>query len=502
MATGEPISKNLSELRTSDDVNVFNYESFWQAPQAASVNIMWLGQLFAIMCLSSQFQQLVLAPSAPSAPTPLVLSPGQDHELAIATFQAKSVECLILGHYTKGGPYVLETLILYFLSEIFPLKEVDVDIWMLVGTIVQVAMHMGYHRDAAHFPQNITPFAGEMRRRVWSMVVQLDFSISTQLGLPRLVSQANTAEPRNLADSDFDESTAELPPSRPQIEVTPILYTLAKLRIISVGIQISDLTTEPRTYPYNEVLHLDQQINEAMDSLPSSMKWEGLSSSLTATSLVLIQRIWLNMCIQRLKVVLHKKFLVPSSSERQQYAYSRSTCLAAAMRILEFQHLIDEETRPDGRLYQIRWRVSTAVTQEFLLATSVLCLYLQTRVQNHERHPQPQQQYSLEDAEAALQENRIRQLLQTSMDIWLRLSAESTEARRAAEALRYVLRETEPFQVALHNAISGHSPAPLDFQGFVQPMPNYNSAGVEFEGIEDFRLFSGLVGVITKNGKY
>lgn len=129
------------------------------------MNIMWLGQLFAIMCLSSQFQHLVLGPSAP---TPIVMSPGQDKEQAIATFQARSVDCLILGRYTEGGSHVLETLILYFLSEVFPLKEVDVGIWMLVGTIVQVAMHMGYHRDAANFPQNTTPFTGEMRRRVWS----------------------------------------------------------------------------------------------------------------------------------------------------------------------------------------------------------------------------------------------------------------------------------------------------------------------------------------------
>lgn len=424
---------------------------------------MWLGQLFAIMCLSSQFQQLVLAPSAL---TPLTMSPGQDNELAIATFQAKSVECLILGHYTEGGPYVVEILILYFLSEVFHLKEVDVGIWMLVGTIVQVAMHMGYHRDAVHFPKSITPFAGEMRRRVWAMVIQIDFSISTQLGLPRLISQSNTTEPRNLYDSDFDESTTELPPSRPQTEVTPILYTLAKLRILSVGVQISDLISEPREYSYSEVLRLDQQINEAMDSLPSSMKWEGLSASLTATPLVLVQRIWLNMCIQRLKVVLHKRFLAQSFTERQQYTYSRSTCLTAATKILEFQHIIDEETRPDGRLYHIRWRVSTAMTQEFLLVTSVLCLYLQTRVQNQEQHPHPQQRYSLEDAEVAVQDDRIRQLLRASLDVWLRLRADSTEARRAAEALRYVLRETGSF--ALESTTSGPSSHSVDFQGRIE----------------------------------
>ncbi|KAH8759318.1 hypothetical protein F5883DRAFT_681775 [Diaporthe sp. PMI_573] len=329
------------------------------------------------------------------------------NDLDMAT--AKSAECLILGNYTEGGPHVLETLILYFMSEIFPLKEVEVGIWMLVGTIVQVAMHMGLHRDPAHFPKSITPFAGEMRRRVWSMVVQIDFSTSTQLGLPRLVSQANTAEPRNLFDSDFDESTAELPPSRPETEVTPILYTLAKLRILSIGIRISDLITEPRRYTYSE---------------------DGISFSLTATPLVLIQRIWLNMGIQRLKVILHKRSLALSSSEQQQYAYSRSTCLTAAINILEIQHLVDEKTRPDGRLYQIRWR----------------------------RH-------SAEDSELALHD-RIQQRLQRSLDIWLRLSADSTGARRAAEVLRYVLRATGP--LALESAISACSPAPLDLNGRIE----------------------------------
>ncbi|KAJ6036784.1 fungal specific transcription factor domain protein [Penicillium herquei] len=93
---------------------------------------------------------------------------------------------------------------------------------------------MGYHRDAKHF-SSISPFDGEMRRRVWAMIVQLDSSVSTQLGLPRLVkeSDTNTAEPRNLVDSDFDEDISILPPSRPEIEVTPTLYVLTKLRLLS-----------------------------------------------------------------------------------------------------------------------------------------------------------------------------------------------------------------------------------------------------------------------------
>lgn len=388
----------------------------------------------------------------------------------VERFREKTVQCLILGGYARGGPYVLETLILYFLVEVFPLKEIDIGIWILVGNIVQIATYMGYHRDAAHFP-SISPFAGEMRRRLWSMIIQIDFSIATQLGLSRLIketTQSNTAEPRNLLDSDFDEHTVELPPSRPETEVTPILYTLAKLRILSVGARINDLTTaaEPgRLYPYAQVVDLDRRIDQTRDRLPPYMKWENLNSALTSPPLVIMQRIWLEICIQRLKMLLHKKFLLLSSSsplgglvhEQDQQALSRSICVTSAARILEFQHLIDEETGVDGRLFQIRWRVSTALTHEFLLATSVLCFYLQSQCSEsatQSSRPSPTQQHQPHQAASAATDRdidlveRAKRLLRTSQVIWRRQGSDSTEARKAYTALCYVLGNSEPMTEA------------------------------------------------------
>jgi hypothetical protein len=355
-----------------------------------------------------------------------------------------------LGRYTNGGPDVLETLILYFLSEVFLLKEIDSGIWVLVGSIVQIATFMGYHRDAAHFP-HISPFEGEMRRRVWSMIVQMDSSIATQVGHVRLIkgNETNTAEPRNLADSDFDETTTDLPLSRRETEVTPILYSLAKQRLCSVEVQVFELVNDVQPYPYFKVTQLDKQIDEAQAALPPYMKWEDLAHSLGLPLLVMMQRIWLEICIQRLKMVLHKKSLstIPGTNEQANDLHvlaSQSTCVAAAARILEFHHLIDEETRADGRLYQIRWRASTALTNDFLLATSVLGFYLQTCVNAApERLGQPQHQAVLVD--------RTRSLLKTSQAIWLSLSVDSAEARKAYSAIRYVLGDcgmpSEPIDV-------------------------------------------------------
>ncbi|KAJ5713463.1 fungal specific transcription factor domain protein [Penicillium malachiteum] len=364
-------------------------------------------------------------------------SQTRDSPALIEIYKAKAIQCLLLGHYTNGGPHVLETLILYFLIENFYLKDMEIGIWVLVGQIVQIAIHMGYHRDAKHF-SSISPFDAEMRRRVWAMIVQLDSSVSTQLGLPRLVkeSDTNTAEPRNLLDSDFDEDTSILPPSKPETDVTPTLYALAKLRLLPVGASVAEIAMEPHSHPYTEILNIDKRIDEARDKIPSSLKWTGLASSLNVPSQTMIQRIWLEVIIQELKIVLHRKFLEPARLD-VQHDYSRLTCLDAAMRILELQHLVDEETQIGGLLYQSRWRVSSAFINDFLLATSVLCLYVQT---HHKKQGTTCGNSGV--SEAGPEMDRMKDLLRKSQVIWNRQSASSKEARKAVIALDYVLGDT------------------------------------------------------------
>ncbi|ORY11106.1 hypothetical protein BCR34DRAFT_565692 [Clohesyomyces aquaticus] len=403
------------------------YEEFWKAPDNAPV--MWVGLLFSMMCLSTQLQQMSLSPGDSARAQSL---PAED---AVNLYRTKTIQCLLLGHYTKGGRYTLETLILYFLTECFNLKDMEIGIWVLVGTIVQIAMHMGYHRDAKHFP-NISPFAGEMRRRVWAMIVQLDIGVSTQLGLPRMVKerQTDTAEPRNLHDSDFDESVVDLPRSRPETEVTPTLYVLAKLRLLSVGAKVADVATEPRTHSYADILELDRKVQEAQAGIPSSLKWTGLGASLNVSSQTIIQRIWLEVIVQQLKIVLHKKFLDPIRIQ-EQYRSSRNACIDAAMKILDLQRIVDEEIQADGLLYQSRWRVSSAFSNDFLLATSILCYCLQAYI---ERERSPSMSSGNTDLEP-MEMDKIRILLRTAQGIWARQCAESKEARKAVSALQYVL---------------------------------------------------------------
>ncbi|KAI0548874.1 fungal-specific transcription factor domain protein [Xylaria curta] len=458
------------------------YEEFWKAPHAAP--IMWVGLLFSMMCLSAQHQQSFscFAETSSAFGQSRISPQTTEGQFAVDRYRENVIRCLILGQYPKGGTYVLETLVHYFLVECFDLKDMEIGIWSLVGSIVQIAIQMGYHRDAKHFP-NISPFAGEMRRRVWSIVVQMDFSISTQLGLPRLIkeSQTDTAEPRNIYDSDFDEHTSELPASRPETEVTPTLYVLAKLRLISVGAKVADVATEPQLYSYDKVLELDRQITEVRNALPSSLKWDGLALSLNVSSEIIIQRIWLEVIVQQLKIILHKKFLEPSHLH-QQYGISRSACFNAAMKILDFQRLVDEETRADGLLYYSRWRVSSAFINTFLLATSILCVCLQNYTDE-----QKQLDNSGDGERKSLYMTKTRQVLKTSQAIWSRQCASSREARKAVAALRYVLAdsgvrsEANAFEDILHAPAAAVS----YFPGYSDLMSDYDFASPGLEQAND-----------------
>lgn len=346
--------------------------------------------------------------------------------MRIRQFHDRIVQCLVLGQYTRGGPYVVETMVNYCASELCITKDTDVGPWLPLGIMVPLAVSRGYHRDPAGFP-NISPFAGEMRRRVWAAVVQMDLRLSSQMGLPHLLksTQCNTAEPRNLFDTDFDEDAVELPPSRPETEVTPVLYSLAKNRIDKIGGPISDLAADARGRPYPEIMALDSELHHAETSLPPIFRWQPLSQSFMVPSQVLMFRIWLRLAILRLVIWLHRKYLAPSYSD-MQYEYSRTACARAALEIIEFQLLIDEETRPGGQLHQTRWMQSSLMQSTFLLGMSVACYYMQLTKAALLSTVVP-------DLEIR---NRIRDRLRDTYPLWLRCSAVSRDAREAAERLR------------------------------------------------------------------
>lgn len=382
---------------------------------------MWLGLLFSMICLA------VLASSAADSSS----SPGVRNPL-VDTYREKIVQCLILGEYTKSGRYIFETLYHYLTIEYSIRKDADRDIWILSGISVNIALRMGYHRDPSHLP-GISPFTGEMRRRAWATIVQGDILISTQMGMPRMIKdwQCDTVEPRNLNDSDFHEDCTELPPSRPETEITTVSHLVARWRIFAALGSIVDFTASVRPVAYDEVMRLDRILRDAEATVPAYLRMKGMAAAVTDPPQVIMHRLFLRLMFHKGQIMLHCKCLTPdpsaSSNDPVSYSYSRTSCIEAALGILEIQRILDEETNPDGQLYMMRWRASSFIKHEFLTATMLLCFL--ARQSNGSPN-------ALTDGHDL---NQIMAALTSAHGIWIRSRNSSVEAKTAADTLSIVL---------------------------------------------------------------
>lgn len=195
-----------------------------------------------------------------------------------ATYRNAMAQCLMLADYTKPHRYLIETMVLHVLAEIYQNRDGETSVWVLVGVVVRLAMRMGYHRDSKMFP-DISVFQGEMRRRVWAFIRQADLLSSYQVGLPGMIrpTDNDTDLPRNLYEEDFDENSTELPPERPFNEPTPISYSITKSRLCSVFGRVLEYSQKIKGTSYEEIMDIDSELRRACETIPSHLRVRPMS---------------------------------------------------------------------------------------------------------------------------------------------------------------------------------------------------------------------------------
>ena len=463
------------------------YEYFWDHQE--QISMLWIGLLFAIMCLAVLHQQSGFEPSNPVQNT----MDGADTGRLAQLYRAKIAQCLVLGNYTKPSRYAVETLILYMHVEYFRSKDTQTGLWILLGITIRLALRMGYHRDGSDFPQ-ISPFHAEMRRRVWCILFMMDAGAAAQFGLPRMVQvpQSNTAEPRNLLDEDIQEDMFELPPARPESVSTPVQYFVAKNRVISLFGKISDLKTLTESPDYTTVLKLDTALQSVYDSIPPSLAMRPMTKTIVDSPTIIMQRIYVALIFFKAKCILHRTYLV-SSWTNQCYMYSRTACVEAALQIVQIQQILDQETRAGGRLYDDRGKVSAAIRSDFLLATTILCVDI-----NHAITKGSASMSHVGKPDIAPNE-KVMAVLRDAHLIWLRSCDLSREARQAAQAIEIVLANIqrandstraiwEGTTIDISNSIDASDPTFDAMQTTASPTLFEGPRESEFDGFPDLCL--------------
>ncbi|CBX92038.1 hypothetical protein LEMA_P047440.1 [Plenodomus lingam JN3] len=438
------------------------YHEFWIRPFETST--MWIGMLYAALALGSRFQadfdtQLPEANLNRSEPQSML------YTARMSFYREKVVQCLVLANYLKCPPYTIETCLLYFGTEYFRSVDTQFGMYILAGTINRIAFRMGYHREPSKFP-NITPFWAEMRRRNWLIIMSLDFVTSAQVGLPRMIQpfMYDAHEPRNLGEDDIDEHMSELPPSRPETDLTQLLYSIVLTRVRLAHARVMDLMYSTSQPAYREIMEMDKLLRDVYDAIPESAKVMPSTNFDTVVSPETMRRLYLGLAFLKAELMLHRPYLLLGRTD-SRYQYSRRICLNAAVEMLGFQSKLDTEIQPGGKLWSAGWQIltvswylSSLVAQDFLFATTVLVLDLEEDVApplspSHESRSEGLRL----DGEPPSREELI-EALRMAHRIWTKASKRSQEARRVAAAAKLVLAKVDAHDTSESTA-TGQLPA-------------------------------------------
>ncbi|KAG9258563.1 uncharacterized protein F5Z01DRAFT_202367 [Emericellopsis atlantica] len=396
------------------------YKAFWDSPGTSSP--LWIALLFAILSFMAALRLRIDAQGfrAGGLPDPSIL-------------QGAAKQCLILGNYATANEHALEAFILHMQSYFVTQGgKPSMGLWFEMGTVIRLAFRMGCHRDPGSLT-GISPFAGEMRRRLWLNIVQIDALLSFQMGLPSMIPAqfCDTAVPRNLEHSDLRPGMEALPPSRPLKERTPVTYTIVKSGIMAVFKKIVSHTQLPSVPAYEATLELEREMRLAYSNVPVLYQRCNVSQSFMDSSGVILERSTIEILYLKGIIVLLRRFITYDMQSDATYEKSRRACVEAALDILARHADIDAACQPGGRLYEDGWMFDAIPNHDYLLAAMVLCMHVSVYLSNRAQTSYPESDLA----------ERSRRALESSARIWQLQGSQSPDVQIAAEAINVMVKK-------------------------------------------------------------
>ncbi|KAI0902916.1 hypothetical protein F4823DRAFT_629819 [Ustulina deusta] len=392
------------------------YEDFWKSPSTASP--LWAALLFSILSVIVGMRQT--RNHTPDNSTP-----------PVQTLQQRTVQCLVLGRYATANAYALEAFVLHLLSCLLSKDNPPTNV-----TIIRLAFRMGYHRDPSNL-SGISPFDGEMRRRVWLNIVQVEALMSYEMGFPSMIPSefCDTKVPRNLENTDLHMDMATLPPARPLSVQTAVRYSIAKHSVMSVFKKIVAHTQSlavPAHERYKRTMALHNEVSEAYNGLPEALRRRDINRSSLDSSGLIVERCTIEILYLKALIVLHRRYI---SYERQSLESdpSRRACIEAALDLLHRQADVHQACELGGRLHEDRWMFLSLPAHDFLLAAMVVCLDLSVSMRSRGAIDESTDYKQLR--------GREYRALQASREIWAVNSSSSHEAHVATLALDLMIRK-------------------------------------------------------------
>lgn len=401
------------------------YGDFWKDPD--KVDVLWLGLLMAIMCLSLRIYHW-------SGEEPHELG-GKAHDMSHA-FRLATEQCLIVGEFTKRMYlHTVQTLILVCTWQ--SSKDQIDDTWLFLGMLTRLAMSMGLHRDPKHFGTTISPSEAEIRRRVWTIICCIDVLESIKIGLPSMIreEECDTAFPLNLHDDEIGDDIDVLPPERPKEELTGVSYILAKAALARVYFRIVGQANSLGARPgYDQILKMDAELRELKASIPLFLRLKPTGECKDDPAWLILQRYSLDIITHKALITLHRPYAA-RAHRIHRYERSRQRCVESAMILLRHQAEMVLDTQ--STLKHARWFTEGLGCYDYIHAAMIISLDLSTQCRlARERSGREGEQGFLRGAEERAEQYRV---LERAKMIYAKERENSIDATKAYEILTVLL---------------------------------------------------------------
>ena len=201
-------------------------------------------------------------------------------------------------------------------------------IWISVGSLLRMAVHMGLHRDPVRLHKR-TMYAAEMRRRIWNTILEVNLQSSISSGGPLLVSldDFDTNPPGNFDD---DQLVTEDPAPQSENEFTQTSITIALRKTLPLRLAITKFLNDLSSHrTYEETLQLDAEFKETYKALRRTLQ---NCKSHTGASPSQFEIRVVDLHMHRYHSALHQPYFDQALQETA-FAYSRKVVVETSLKI-------------------------------------------------------------------------------------------------------------------------------------------------------------------------
>lgn len=268
---------------------------------------------------------------------------------------------------------VLQVKMLLVVCSWLNLDPMD-DLFRLSGELLRDALVMKLDKDPTTLP-GVSIFEGELRRRNWMTIIEVDIMLSILCKMPCMVPPYTSRAPQNINDEEIFDGMEALPQSRPMNQWTSGLCQYVLAQSFPQRLAACQQADSASHIKIQDVLSHTRFLEKVLQELPPPLRFSYTGDEESNTSSRLMARMEFDISIRRPLMHLYSRCALAPNADDIQHEI-RAGFLQSCLMITTYQDLFDprysELNVPRPRDY---WDFFyNCYRQELCQATLGLCL--------------------------------------------------------------------------------------------------------------------------------